>query len=358
LKKHRVFKLIIWTVVVILLLVLVPASVLITNIVKDYKPDDKTMIEENPSFDTIHIDSVSSFNLMSWNIGYCGLSNEMDFFYDGGTKVRPSKEKVFENYIEIQDFLQNDSITDFFLLQEVDNKSKRSYKMKEYDNLWGLKLLDGYSAYYAINYKVWFVPLPLTNPMGKVESGLVSITRFKPKSVIRISYPSLEKFPMKYFMLDRCIMVIRCQLSNGKDLTIINTHNSAFDDGSQRKLEMNMLKKYLLQEFEAGNYVIAGGDWNQVPPGFKPDFKKDSFDPGYSIGAPDNFLPDGWTWAFDNRVPTNRKVDKAYSRGTTGTTVIDYFIVSPNLKVDSIANLDMEFRHSDHNPVTLTVSFR
>ena len=36
-----------------------------------------------------------SFNVVTWNIGYAGLDREMDFFYDGGTRVRPARAALF-----------------------------------------------------------------------------------------------------------------------------------------------------------------------------------------------------------------------------------------------------------------------
>ena len=46
-----------------------------------------------------------------------------------------------------------------------------------------------------------------------------------------------------------------------------------------------------------------------------------------------SFLPTGWKWIYDPAIPTNRDVSEAYKKGRTRTTIIDYFIVSPNLEV-------------------------
>lgn len=351
LTKHRIYKITVWAIIILLLMLAYPIGVLVLNIACDYKPPQAVIIDESNTYDTLN--PGKSIEILSWNIGYCGLSCDMDFFYDGGTKVRPEKEVFFENFIEIQDFLQADTSSHLILLQEVDNGSKRSYGTKQFDNFWSLKHLDGYKAYYAPNYRVKFVPMPITTPMGKVESGLVTLSKFNPKSVVRRAYPSNERFPMRYFNLDRCAMVLRYQLSNGKELMLVNTHNSAFDDGSQRKIEMEFLKMYIEREYAAGNFIVVGGDWNQMPPGFEPQFRHDRFEAGYSLPVPADFTPKGWKWAFDNRTPTNRMVDKAYTKGNTGTTVIDCFLVSPNITVDTVYCINLGFVHSDHNPVML-----
>ena len=36
--------------------------------------------------------------------------------------------------------------------------------------------------------------------------------------------------------------------------------------------------------------------------------------------------------------------------------IIDGFLVSPNLTIDKAKGFDLEFHHSDHNPVMLRVS--
>ena len=70
-------------------------------------------------------------------------------------------------------------------------------------------------------------------------------------------------------MLDRCFVVSRFNLSNGKDLVLMNTHNSAYDAGGKlRDAEMPIIRDLMIEEYEKGNYVVAGGDWNQNPPGY------------------------------------------------------------------------------------------
>ena len=54
-----------------------------------------------------------------------GLDASMDFFYDGGEKVRPEKHVVKENLTGILLTLEQFQEHDFVLLQEVDKNSKR-----------------------------------------------------------------------------------------------------------------------------------------------------------------------------------------------------------------------------------------
>ncbi len=76
--------------------------------------------------------------------------------------------------------------------------------------------------------------------------------------VNRFQYPSSFGFPLKYFMLDRCFLENRYKLQNGKDLIIVNLHNSAFDsDGSLRAAEIKYLRQYVDKEYAEGNYLIC-----------------------------------------------------------------------------------------------------
>ena len=77
----------------LLYVLLIPVAVflfiLIYGTLSDYKPDEQILLSEN-----LHAPDLtdSTFNIMIWNIGYCGLGEKMDFFYDGGKGVRPEKE--------------------------------------------------------------------------------------------------------------------------------------------------------------------------------------------------------------------------------------------------------------------------
>jgi exonuclease III len=133
---------------------------------------------------------------------------------------------------------------------------------------------------------------------------------------------------------------------------LINTHNEAFDPGEIRRAQMEYLKILLLDEYSKGNYIIAGGDWNQAPPDFTPEFSGDVINTN-QMTLKSDYLPEGWTWAYDNTVPSNRTVTLPYNPAVTATTVIDFFLLSPNVRSISVRCIDLEFRNSDHNPVIL-----
>jgi endonuclease/exonuclease/phosphatase family metal-dependent hydrolase len=336
--------------VLIIILILGFVGIIVYALISDYKP--KAIEEVFTSNRPDKLSDTMGIALMTWNIGYCGLDKDMDFFYDGGKKVMTPKEKCVENLNAVEKFLSQNDTIDFFLIQEIDKSSKRSYNINQFEALG--KLLKDDQPFFATNYDVFFVPVPPASPMGKVLSGLATFSRYQPSSSVRYKFPGKYGFPKQLFMLDRCFLVNRYPLENGKELLVINTHNEAFDPGQIRKTQMAYLKQFFLSEYEKGNYVITGGDWNMSPPGFTPEFSINKVNKDQMSMDPD-FLPPDWKWIYDNRTPSNRTVITAYDPSTTTTTVIDVFLLSPNIKNVSVECINLDFENSDHNPVRIKV---
>jgi len=334
---------------VVLSLVGAFAIFLLYATIDDFKPEDRSSVAVEDQSEILSDSAV--LNLLIWNIGYAGLDASMDFFYDGGKQMRPSEEGVMSNLDGICSTLTPYGNFDFILLQEVDRNSKRSYHKNQIETIG--QEFAGFKIYFGLNYDVFFVPIPLSNPMGKVESGLMTLTKHIPAEVDRYSFPGNYSWPMKLFMLDRCFLVERHPVSNGKELLIINTHNSAYDDGSLRTQQMETLEKFLLTEYEKGNYIIVGGDWNQTPYGLNPELPAHQFDTLNLTYIEENYPAPAWTWAFDPSAPTNRRVTTPYHQSTSLTTIIDCYLLSPNIELGNVNTIHTDFRYSDHQPVQL-----
>lgn len=342
-------KAIIWLLVIILIIV---GGFIVYITVVDYTPEKVEILSESSEYTQLETDT---FSFINWNIGYAGLGKEMDFFYDGGTGVRPSKELHTKYLSNIIDFVNNNDTVDFWLIQEVDKKSKRSYNTNEVNALSNAKK-NSYSVF-ATNYKVPLVPVPIYSPMGHVDAGLMVLSDYIPETVTRHAYPLIASWPQKLFLLDRCFTMNKYHISATKDLVIVNTHNSAYVyDSVLRVQELMILRNTIIEEYENGNYVIVGGDWNQNPPGYKTsgNYNGHVFIPS-QVKMNDNFMPSDWEWAYDNSAPTNRHNDKPFTIGINGTTCLDYYLLSPNLDVIDVRVMDLMFESSDHNPVYLKV---
>jgi len=346
--------------IIIAVLVLGFIGLILYAVISDYKPEEKELISQsdNPSV----LDDSLTLSLLTWNIGYAGLDKDMDFFYDGGTKVITPEKNCLENISGISDFLlQNDTI-DFILLQEVDRDSKRSYRIDQYEKI--DSSLSDHKSFFAKNYDVFFVPTPLSKPMGKVVSGIATYSKYTPVSSIRYSLPGDFGFPTQLFYLDRCFMANRYKVENGTELVLINTHNEAFDEGGEiRKAQMESLKEFVMKEYNAGNYVIVGGDWNQYPPDFRPAFSANKVFTGIVgnfnlTGIESDYMPGEWKWIYDQTTPSVRTLMAAYDPATTPASVCDIFLISPNIESVSVKCHHLGFANSDHNPVIMQVKLR
>lgn len=319
----------------------------------DYVPDKMETLEIN-GYSTSDMPNDSVFRFITWNLGYGGLGKEMDFFYDGGEKARPTKD-WHEAYVNgINRFLTNQKNIDFFLLQEVDLDSKRTYGFNQAENL--ANTLSNYYNCVAINYDVAFVPMPIQHPMGKVKAGMMTFSKHRPVVSYRYSLPQVYGWPMKYFMLDRAVILNVYTLSNGKELVVMNVHNSAYvEDAEARKKELTLIKELANKEYRKGNYVIIGGDWNQNPPLFSADKIQNGVALSYQLSA--DLFGNDWKWGFDPNAPTNRFLNKPYDNQTK-TTLIDYFVVSPNVEITQVQTQRLYFENSDHEPVMLEIKLR
>ncbi|MCK9205078.1 MAG: hypothetical protein M0P58_11690 [Bacteroidales bacterium] len=296
--------------------------------------------------------SQREYTIMTWNIGYAGMGRELDFFYDGGKNVIPEKS-IFNKCLQgIKTCIRENDSVDFLFVQEVDIKAKRTHFTNELTAL--DQELPGFYYIFGKNYDCRFVPMPLYQPMGHVESGLTTFSRFHPDAVEMVPFGNVYPWPKNLFMLKRCFLIMKFKLGNDKELILINTHNSAFDStGELRKNELQILGSFAREEYSRGNYVIAGGDWNSNPAGFQPGTVI-SGDLVTTVDLPVNqaVFP-GWKFVFDPLHPSNRFADMPYKKGKTKTTLIDFFVVSPNIAVKEVKTLLTDFEYSDHQPVVM-----
>ena len=343
-----------WKILLIVLAVLLAAVVLLFAwlTITEYRPDPVTELDVVSSEEGSLIPSDRELSIMSWNIGYAGLGEDSDFFMDGGTGVQSAdKEQVLEYLGGVEDVL-DDMWPDLIMLQEVDVDSTRTYHIDE------SAVLARSQRVHALNYSCGFVPYPLP-PIGSVHSGLFTTTDYTIDNAERISLPSPFKWPVSTANLKRCLLVSYLPIDGSdKQLVLVNLHLEAYDDGEGKIAQTNQLRDFITSEYEKGNYVIAGGDFNQVFPGsldIYPNTHPENWEPG--ILAEDT-APEGWTLAYDLSVPSCRLLNQPYDVSDAENTqhyVIDGLILSPNVQLKTVETVDAGFENSDHNPVLVTV---
>lgn len=304
----------------------------------------------------------SIVRLLTWNVGYGGLGAEDYFYYNRGDffwtdlgKARTPSDRV-DRYVAGQQLTVANVQSDFFLLQEIDTASRRSYYTNQLDSV--RRVRPDYATAYAPNFRSRRVPLPLFQPWdhyGRVESGLVSLSRYAPLTSTRIQLPGEFPWPTRLFQLDRCLLRQSFATASGDSLIIYNLHLSAYDrDGSLRRQQMTYLRERVVADQAEGHYVIAGGDWNQIPPGFNwfslnPTVAETQLPPTISF----DYLPTGWSWAYDPAAPTVRKSDDIYEEHFSERSLIDFYLLSPNVRIRQVRTINQGFAFSDHQPVYL-----
>lgn len=297
-----------------------------------------------------------SYTALTWNLGFGAYDRDFSFFMDGGTQGRAlSIQHVYDNIVHCVDIAARQQ-ADFLLFQEVDREADRSYKVNEISLI--REVIGDYQNYYAQNYSSPYIVFPLKSPHGAAKSGIITFSKYDIFRAERRSLP-VETGWRKLLDLDRCYSVCHIPTDDGRELCVYNAHLSAYTaDGVVTTRQLEMLLNDMLEEYERGNYVIAGGDFNK-------DLIGDS-------GAIFGVSGEDYSWAkpFDadlvppglrlidsldreNPVPTCRNCDTGYIPGQTFVVVSDGFIASDNVAIEACRAIDEDFLCSDHNPVLL-----
>ena len=342
--------------ILILIVVLAFSGFLVFLTITEYKPAAVEALEIRTLNTEPNPVPAEDLKILSWNIGYAGLGKEQDFFMDGGTHARPGSSEIVSRYLNgIADSITGTG-ADLVLLQEVDTDSARTYGIDE------TTALIRNSGAYALNYSCPFVPLPLPPqvPMGKVHSGLFTTANYSISKAERISLPCPFSWPLSTANLKRCLLVSRLPVEGtDRELVLVNLHLEAYDDGEGKAAQTRQLMGLLQEEYENGNFVIAGGDFNQAFPGSMDIYPNNHPDLWEIPRLEEASLPDGFRYVFDLGTPSCRLLNQPYDPADLENTqyyTIDGFIVSPNVTVSSVETLSLDFENSDHNPVFMTVS--
>ncbi len=383
-------------IIIILALVLVMAGICAFLTITEFKPAEEEYLDVTGVTEK-KLNEGGELTLLSYNIGYAGLSRDMDLYSEGGEGVSASTESLVHKNLDCIRQLMKEQNCDVLLMQTVDKKASRTFNVNEVSYL--QSLFPGLSSY-ATNYKCKFIPLPVKNPLGSIDSGLLTINRFPVTESTRISLASGYSWPMKLFKPKNCLQVQRVLLgeippaeaapaaepapaeegeessegkekskeepeivkiptNGGPELIIVNAHFESLDGGSIKIEQTKALANFVKDEYAKGNYVIIGGTFNQTFPGYDPNL--------YPLRDTSNFLPgvleetlfgEGWSFAYDESTPTARLCNAPYSTidPYAQLYVIDGFITSPNVSVKGVYTIDTGFEFSNHQPVKLRVT--
>ena len=155
------------------------------------------------------------------------------------------------------------------------------------------------------------MPYPLPNVTGRVNSGIQTITAdLKVRSAEQIALPTAFKWPLRICQPKRCLLVTRIPLEeSGRELVLINLHMDPWEDGDGKNEQTQFLAGFMQAEYELGNYVIAGGDFNQA-------FPKDNLTV-YPIRNDRYFVPERLEWEmFEGKWTFASDISACWTRHT------------------------------------------
>lgn len=283
-----------------------------------------------------------------WNIGYSSLGSESDFIADGGKHILPPSRRIVEKNLNGIVRILTGLSSEILMLQEI---SGPSFLTRGHDVLGAVNnaLAERNNAFSA-DFSILGTPYPF-NP----RHGLYTSLSIGPTTREIVPLPLEPDFMAGLTKRLYHLHVIRFPANNG-NWTIINLHLSAFDNGANvRKKQLDAVFDFAASEYAQGNYVIIGGDWNLEfarPPRPSTTADRDLF---WIHPFPHSELPESWKIAMDDMVPTVRTNERPYKRNENFTTIIDAFVVSPNISIESVNTLDTNFEFTDHQPVTVRV---
>ena len=298
--------------------------------------------------------------VLSYNIGFGAYSDDYTFFMDGGKESRAfSKDAVYQNINGAMEAVIQ-AEPDVVLMQEVDIDGTRSYHVDERTIvLPAMEQAGSFQHIFAQNYDSPYLLYPVMQPHGANQAGIMTLSKYRMTDALRKSLP-IEEGITKVIDLDRCYAKVRIPVENGKELIVYNLHLSAYTAKAETaENQLKMVVQDMQEEYDAGNYCIAGGDFNRDLLGNSPEIfhtpvladnwakpvNMDLFTEDIALAAP-----------YDTDAPAAscRNPDKPYEPGDFVVTV-DGFIRSANVNVTQCRVIDTGFRYSDHNPVVMKV---
>ena len=370
-KAKKVIKI---TGIILLALVIVLAAYIIYLYASYHRiPDNQELQVEEISQNTEagnELTTEKNYSALTYNIGFGAYTPDFSFFMDDGkSSWAKSKDSVKETIKGAGELVASKD-PDFALVQEIDLDATRSYHVNEYSIL--KENIPAYNCVFAQNYDSAFLFYPFTQPHGKSKAGLALFSKYPITGSLRRSFPISTSFT-KFFDLDRCYSISRVPVDNGKELVIFELHMSAYGNSDAiREGQIRMLSEDMQKEYEAGNYVICGGDFNHDLKAADTQSKASDASNNTQTDSGDSAEPESWAYPFprselpehfsfcldqlsedekNNLWNSARNADMEYVPGETYTVTLDGFIISDNVECTKYENVNTGYSYSDHDPV-------
>ncbi len=293
-----------------------------------------------------------ALRIVTWNIGYGSLGAGADFVADGGRSVRSIGRSSIAAAAEAVGETLADLDADLVLLQEM---AAASFATRSIDVKGGvLRRLEGYRAAFWEDFATTMLPPPFD-----ISNGMMTLSRVSVPECTARALPQEPGFRFGFLKKHYGALAIRIPTDDGREWSILNVHLSAFDDGGRvRARQVAALLELAEAEYRRGAHVVVGGDWNMrlVDTSFPHETEERFL--SWIHDFPHRTVPEGWTFGVDPSVPSVRTLHQPYEAGVNYVTVVDGFLLSPNVSIERVKTTDLGFLHTDHHPVFASLRMR
>ncbi len=311
----------------------------------------------------------STLKVMTWNIRF-GIGRQPWFGDACGDNTVFKKEEVMPG-LEVVVARINEVKPDILFLQECDIKSNRTAYIDELQYI-----LDNTYFNYAAYVSEWKAEFIASDGLGRMDMGQVILSPWPITDAKRINLALRgdQAGIINYFYLHSCIITGRIKIPGFKEIPLLNIHASAFATDDTKKKHYEEFKAELDKLDAAGEYFIAGGDLNELPPGSdSTDFCFEDMCPGESFHQPgddpqhkagSDYSPEtDWLTpiytAYKCAFPLNEYLlnQPAYFTHTTRPEhawdrTLDYLFTNNRWRTGSAKTHQEFFNESDHAPVS------
>ena len=355
---NKIIKILFKTVLILCLILLVTVLAYLAYVFLTYSriEDNLPLTAEGTAGETAQTDT--EYSIISYNAGFGAYTADFTFFMDEGKESRARSKESTETCISAVAETALGMSPDITLFQELDTDADRSWHVNEPEIVISRFAQNGnYDTVFAQNYHSAYLMYPLSQPHGASNAGILTVSRFDIASALRRSLPIATNVK-KFLDLDRCYSVSRIPVRNQKELIVINTHLSAYGtDAEQGNQQLEMLLTDMKAEYDNGNYVICGGDFNHDFTGSSKEYFNPGTDKEYSWchPFPAETIPEGFSRCMDyteSMTATSRYTNEPYNENSF-VVILDGFIISDNVDCTYVQNIDTGYQYTDHNPVLM-----
>ena len=247
--------------IVLLVLILLPGLVYLTTYHPDAIEDEKIIsLAAAPQ-----LRPGQRLKILTWNLQFLAGRPNNNFFFDGGSDPWPSLQTVTANAKAAANIIMQED-PDIVLLQELDDGAGRTHYQDELQLILD-QLPTDYAVYTSSFY--WLADfVPHSELLGGVGMKMSIISKYRLASAKRYALPAIttDDLLARQYNLKRAIQGTYLPIEGGGKLNLLNTHLSAYAQGSDTMLRQVAMVDRVIGDYAAkGEPVLLAGDFNLLP---------------------------------------------------------------------------------------------